>query len=121
MLNPQILFRLLTTPLRLDESIGSAAAAADAIVSGACRIVNIKPGRVGGSVEARRIHDVCAAHGVPVWSGGVPETGMGRAANVALGALPILRLPGDTSAAGATAHGEEAGMARTASPPGRRR
>jgi o-succinylbenzoate synthase len=92
--------RLLATPICLDESIVSAAAAADAIVRGACRIVNIKPGRVGGYLEARRIHDVCAAHGVPVWCGGMLETGLGRAANVALSALPNFRLPGDTSASG---------------------
>src|SRR5207245_5588308 len=65
---------------------------------GACAIVNIKPGRVGGYLEARRIHDVCAANGVPVWCGGMLETGIGRAANVALAALPNFTLPGDTSA-----------------------
>jgi O-succinylbenzoate synthase len=59
--------------------------------------VNIKPGRVGGYLEARRIHDVCVAHGVPVWCGGMLETGIGRAANVALAALPGFTLPGDTS------------------------
>ncbi|WP_199434116.1 o-succinylbenzoate synthase [Qaidamihabitans albus] len=90
----------LTTPLCLDESITSARAAADAIRLGACRNVNIKPGRVGGYLEARRIHDVCAAHGVPVWCGGMLETGLGRAANVALAALPGFLLPGDTSASG---------------------
>jgi O-succinylbenzoate synthase len=60
--------------------------------------VNIKPGRVGGYLEARRIHDVCAAHGVPVWCGGMLETGLGRAPNLALAALPNFTLPGDTSA-----------------------
>jgi O-succinylbenzoate synthase len=65
---------------------------------GACSIVNIKPGRVGGYLEARRVHDVCAAAGVPVWCGGMLETGIGRAANVALAALPNFTLPGDTSA-----------------------
>ena len=64
----------------------------------ACRIVNIKPGRVGGYLEARRVHDVCAARGVPVWCGGMLETGIGRAANLALAALPNFTLPGDTSA-----------------------
>ncbi|MFF0520791.1 o-succinylbenzoate synthase [Actinomadura nitritigenes] len=88
----------ITTPICLDESIVSARAAADAIALGACRVVNIKPGRVGGYLEARRIHDVCAAHGVPVWCGGMLETGLGRAANVALAALPGFILPGDTSA-----------------------
>ena len=63
-------------------------------------VVNIKPGRVGGYLEARRIHDVCVAHGVPVWCGGMLETGLGRAANVALAALPGFTLPGDTSASG---------------------
>lgn len=88
----------LSTPICLDESIVSARAAADAIALGACRIVNVKPGRVGGYLEARRIHDVCAAHDVPVWCGGMLETGLGRAANVALAALPGFTLPGDTSA-----------------------
>ena len=72
--------------------------ARDAIALGACSIVNIKPGRVGGYLEARRIHDVCAASGVPVWAGGMLETGLGRAANVILAALPNFTLPGDTSA-----------------------
>ncbi|MFI6604164.1 o-succinylbenzoate synthase [Nonomuraea sp. NPDC050536] len=88
----------ISTPICLDESIVSARAAADAIAMGACQVVNIKPGRVGGYLEARRIHDVCAAHGVPVWCGGMLETGLGRAANVALAALPGFTLPGDTSA-----------------------
>ncbi len=76
----------------------SARSAADAISLGACQIVNIKPGRVGGYLEARRIHDVCSAHGIPVWCGGMLETGLGRAANVALAALPGFTLPGDVSA-----------------------
>ena len=88
----------LRTPICLDESIVSARAAAQAISIGACSIVNIKAGRVGGYLEARRVHDVCAAHGVPVWCGGMLETGLGRAANVALAALPGFTLPGDTSA-----------------------
>lgn len=92
------LARALRTPVCLDESITSARSAADAIALGACRIVNIKPGRVGGYLEARRIHDVCAAHGIPVWCGGMLETGIGRAANLALAALPGFVLPGDTSA-----------------------
>ncbi|WCB95145.1 o-succinylbenzoate synthase [Baekduia alba] len=91
------LAKLVRTPICLDESIVSARAAADAIRLGACRIVNIKAGRVGGYLEARRIHDVCAAHGVPVWCGGMIETGLGRAANVALAGLPGFSLPGDTS------------------------
>ena len=88
----------IRTPVCLDESIISARAAADAIALGACSIVNIKAGRVGGYLEARRVHDVCAANGVPVWCGGMLETGIGRAANVALAALPNFTLPGDTSA-----------------------
>ncbi|GAA0640086.1 o-succinylbenzoate synthase [Kutzneria viridogrisea] len=92
------LARHIRTPICLDESIVSARSAADAITLGACRIVNIKPGRVGGYLEARRVHDVCAAHGVPVWCGGMLETGLGRAANVALASLPGFTLPGDTSA-----------------------
>jgi o-succinylbenzoate synthase len=91
------LARQIRTPICLDESITSARAAADAIRLGACTIVNIKAGRVGGYLEARRIHDVCRAHGVPVWCGGMLETGIGRAANVALAALPGFTLPGDTS------------------------
>lgn len=92
------LAKAISTPVCLDESVTSARAAAAAITLGACSIVNIKPGRVGGYLEARRIHDVCAAHGVPVWCGGMLETGLGRAANVALAALPGFTLPGDTSA-----------------------
>ena len=78
--------------------VGDLRAAADAITLGACSIVNIKPGRVGGYLEARRIHDVASAHGIPVWCGGMLETGLGRAANLALAALPGFTLPGDTSA-----------------------
>jgi O-succinylbenzoate synthase len=92
------LARRIRTPVCLDESIVNARAAADAIAIGACEIVNIKPGRVGGYLEARRIHDVCVANGVAVWAGGMLETGIGRAANVALAALPGFTLPGDTSA-----------------------
>jgi O-succinylbenzoate synthase len=94
------LARRLRTPLCLDESITSARAAADAIALGACQIVNVKAGRVGGYLEARRVHDVCAANGVPVWCGGMLETGIGRAANLALAALPGFTLPGDISASG---------------------
>jgi O-succinylbenzoate synthase len=89
---------MLRTPVCLDESITSEQAAADAIQLGACRIINIKPGRVGGYLEAKRIHDLCAVHGVPVWMGGMLETGLGRAGNVAMAAMPNFTLPGDTSA-----------------------
>ncbi|HEX4865048.1 MAG TPA: o-succinylbenzoate synthase [Acidimicrobiales bacterium] len=92
------LARELRTPICLDESITSSRVAADAISLGACSIVNIKAGRVGGYLEARRVHDVCVAHGVPVWCGGMLETGLGRAANLALAALPGFTLPGDVSA-----------------------
>ncbi len=92
------LARLVRTPICLDESIVSAKVAADAIALRATRVINIKPGRVGGYLEARRIHDLCQAHGLPVWCGGMLETGLGRAANVALAALPGFSLPGDTSA-----------------------
>jgi O-succinylbenzoate synthase len=88
----------IRTPICLDESIRSAADAAAAIELGACRIVNIKQGRVGGVLEARRVHDVAAAAGVPVWCGGMLETGIGRATNLALAAMPNFTLPGDTSA-----------------------
>lgn len=93
-----VLARSLTTPICLDESVVSARSAADAIALGACRIVNVKPGRVGGYLEARRVHDVCAASGIPVWCGGMLETGLGRAGNAALAALPNFTLPGDISA-----------------------
>lgn len=93
-----MLARRITTPICLDESIVSAKAAADAIALGSCAIVNIKAGRVGGYLEAKRVHDVCQVHGVPVWCGGMLETGLGRAANLALAALPNFTLPGDTSA-----------------------
>lgn len=92
------LAKLIATPVCLDESITSARAASEAIALGACSVVNIKAGRVGGYLEARRVHDVCAAAGVPVWCGGMLETGLGRAANVALAGLPNFTLPGDLSA-----------------------
>jgi len=90
--------RWISTPVCLDESIRSAADARAALELGACRVINIKAGRVGGLLEARRIHDVARERGVPVWCGGMLETGIGRAANVALAALPGFTLPGDTSA-----------------------
>jgi O-succinylbenzoate synthase len=72
-------------------------AAFEAIRIGACSIVNIKPGRVGGYLEARRVHDVCAAAGIPVWAGGMLETGLGRAANLALAGMGNFTLPSDIS------------------------
>ena len=88
----------IATPVCLDESLHSARDTASAIALDACRVVNVKPARVGGYLEARRVHDVAYAHGVPVWCGGMLETGIGRAANLALAALPGFTLPGDTSA-----------------------
>ncbi|WP_420120888.1 o-succinylbenzoate synthase [Nakamurella sp.] len=90
--------RLVRTPICLDESIVSPRAAADAIALRACSVINIKAGRVGGYLAARRIHDLCQANGIPVWCGGMVETGLGRAANAALAALPGFTLPGDVSA-----------------------
>src|ERR1700691_525792 len=92
------LAKVVKTPICLDESSTSARTAGAASSLRACSIINIKPGRVGGYLEARRIHDVAAAHGVAVWCGGMLETRIGRAANLALGALPGFTLPGDTSA-----------------------
>lgn len=91
---------VLNTPVCLDESILDAATAVDAIERRATRVINIKAGRVGGYREAVRVHDACRSRGIPVWCGGMLETGIGRAANVALAALPGFTLPGDTSASG---------------------
>jgi O-succinylbenzoate synthase len=88
----------IDTPVCLDESIVSADSARDAIELGATEIINIKPARVGGYIESVKIHDVAQAAGIPVWCGGMLETGIGRAANLALAALPNFTLPGDTSA-----------------------
>ena len=88
----------IATDICLDESIRSADHAAAAFELGACRVVNIKQGRVGGLLEAVRVHDVAHSQGAPVWCGGMLETGIGRAANLALAALPGFTLPGDTSA-----------------------
>jgi O-succinylbenzoate synthase len=87
----------LSTPICLDESITSVDRAEDAIALKSGRIVNIKPGRVGGFRQAVAIHDVCARHGLPVWCGGMLESGIGRAHNVALASLPNFTLPGDLS------------------------
>ena len=90
--------RQLKTAICLDESIKTVGAARDAIAAGACRIINIKPGRVGGFAESIRLHDLCAAHGIPVWHGGMLESGIGRAANIHLATLPNFSLPGDIAA-----------------------
>jgi O-succinylbenzoate synthase len=86
------------TPICLDESIHTVRIARDAIAAGACRIINIKPGRVGGHRESIRLHDLCAEHGIPVWHGGMLETGIGRAHNIHLASLPNFSLPGDIAA-----------------------
>lgn len=88
----------LRTPICLDECIRTAHQAEQAIRLGACKIINIKLGRVGGFAEAKRVHDVARAHGIPVWCGGMLESGVGRAHNIALSTLPGFVLPGDVSA-----------------------
>jgi len=88
----------LQTPICLDECIHSEEQAAAAIRLGACRIINIKLGRVGGYAVARRIHDLCQSRGIPVWCGGMLESGIGRAHNIALSTLPNFTLPGDVAA-----------------------
>ncbi len=92
------LARRVRTPICLDESITSRKAAADALALGAASIINVKAGRVGGYLEAIAIHDLCRDADIPVWCGGMLETGIGRAANAALAALPGFTLPGDVSA-----------------------
>jgi O-succinylbenzoate synthase len=88
----------LATPICLDECIHTEEQARAAIELGACRIINIKMGRVGGFTVARRIHNLCQQNGIPVWCGGMLESGIGRAHNIALSALPGCTLPGDVAA-----------------------
>lgn len=88
----------LKTPICLDESIHSLADTRAAIELGSCKVINIKPGRVGGFAESKLIHDYCASKNIPVWCGGMLESGIGRAGNVALVSLPNFSLPGDISA-----------------------
>ena len=88
----------LQTPICLDESIHNARHARAALQLRACQIINIKLGRVGGHAEARRVHDVCRERNVPVWCGGMLESGIGRAHNIAMSTLPGFVLPGDVSA-----------------------
>jgi O-succinylbenzoate synthase len=90
--------RELRTSICLDESIRHVRDCAAAVETGACRIVNIKVGRVGGFSEAKKIHDLCQSHNLPVWCGGMLESGVGRAHNVALSTLENFKLPGDVSA-----------------------
>ncbi|MBA3969065.1 MAG: o-succinylbenzoate synthase [Gemmatimonadetes bacterium] len=89
--------RRLRTPICLDESITDVERAEDMIALGSGRIINIKPGRVGGFTSSKRIHDLCQANSIPVWCGGMLESGIGRAHNVALASLPNFTLPGDLS------------------------
>ena len=90
--------RRIATPVCLDESIHSVRAAEDALAIGACRIINIKPGRLGGHRESIRVHDLSAEHEIPVWHGGMLESGIGRAHNIHLASLPNFTLPGDIAA-----------------------
>jgi O-succinylbenzoate synthase len=94
----RLLQQQLRTPICLDESILTARHARQALEMGSCKVINIKAGRVGGLSEAVAIHDVCRARSVPVWCGGMLETGVGRASNLALATLPGFALPGDISA-----------------------
>jgi O-succinylbenzoate synthase len=93
-----MLAKEVKTPICLDESIISLQSAEDALALKATTVINIKPGRVGGYIESKKIHDLCVKNNIPVWCGGMLETGIGRAANLALAALPGFTLPGDTSA-----------------------
>ena len=93
-----LLQRQMRTPICLDESIYNLSDTRAALALGSCRIINIQPGRVGGYTESIRIHDFCASQNVPVWHGGMDESGIGRAGNVALASLPNFMLPGDISA-----------------------
>jgi o-succinylbenzoate synthase len=88
----------LITPICLDECVHTEEQARAAIRLGACRIINIKLGRVAGFTQARRIHDLCQQNGMPVWCGGMLESGIGRAHNIALSTLPNFTLPGDVAA-----------------------
>ena len=90
--------QVTSTPICLDECIHSYAHARAAIEMGACKIINIKLGRVGGHTAARRIHDLCREQGIPVWCGGMLESGIGRAHNIAMSTLENFTLPGDVSA-----------------------
>jgi len=98
LLDHATLQRALRTPLCLDESIVSPRVAEMALREQACRIINIKPGRMGGFLESRRVHDLCEQAAVPVWHGGMLESGIGRAHNLHLSTLPNFRLPGDIAA-----------------------
>ena len=90
--------RLVRSDICLDESIHGVRAAAEAIEQGACRVINIKPGRLGGHAASIQVHDLAAANGVPVWHGGMLESGIGRAHNLHLSTLANFTLPGDVAA-----------------------
>jgi O-succinylbenzoate synthase len=89
---------MLATPICLDESITSVRLARQALEMKSCQVINIKPGRVGGLSQGLAIHDLCLDQGIPVWCGGMLETGVGRASNLAMASLPGFTLPGDISA-----------------------
>jgi o-succinylbenzoate synthase len=93
---------LLHTPLCLDETLTSPARTAAALDLGACAVVNVKVGRVGGLAATKRIHDLCVARGVPMWCGGMLETGIGRAHNIHVASMPGFVFPGDTASASRT-------------------
>lgn len=104
-LDHAVLQQEMETPICLDESIYSLEDVRVAVTLGSCKIINIKPGRVGGLTEAVRIHDYCQEHGIPVWCGGMLETGISRLQNAALASLPNFTIPGDISAS--SRHWEE--------------
>jgi O-succinylbenzoate synthase len=110
--------RALKTAICLDEAICTPDDARHAIALGSCRIINIKPGRVGGILRSKQIHDLCQSAGIPVWCGGMLETNIGRANNVALAALPNFRLPSDISASARYYHQDIAGPSFTLTPRG---
>jgi O-succinylbenzoate synthase len=93
-----VLQQQIKTPVCLDESIHTVRIARDAIAAKACRVINIKPGRVGGHRASIELHDLCAANGIPVWHGGMLESGIGRAHNIAISTLAGYTMPGDVSA-----------------------
>jgi O-succinylbenzoate synthase len=88
----------IRTPICLDESLETPRLAKEALDMGACRIINIKPGRIGGHMQSIRMHDIAVAYGAPVWHGGMLESGIGRAHNIHLSTLPGFTLPGDVGA-----------------------
>jgi o-succinylbenzoate synthase len=87
----------LTTPICLDESIVTSEDARQALELGSCKVINVKPGRVGGLTESKKIHDLCIQNNIPIWCGGMLETSISRAHNIALASLPNFSIPGDIS------------------------